>query len=438
MSFNCLITTLGQAKIAAAIAAGTQINATEIAIGDGNGNDTIPAVGQTALVREVYRTNVSSITVNASNTSQVIFEAVITASVGGWTARELGLFDNTGSLIAVANIGSVYKPTASEGSAREMVVRIYAQVDQVAAINLVVDPSFYVATRSWVQSNYSIAALLPGGTTGQILRKKSNASGDTEWANPLSAQNVTVDVVTEIQTLAAGQTVVNLATANTTGTAIYVEGIRLRPNQYTINSTTQLTLAQSYPANSKLLAVQNDPNASLDFARKTLNLSDLSSASAARANLGLGTIATAAAADYLTVAAGLAKAGGTMTGPIVLAANPTAALQAAPKQYVDGTLVTSANGYTRLPNGLIIQWGTGASAGSYGVQTIAFPIAFTTAVLNVIVVGTSSNNVSGAHDENNWKVCVSPAPTLTNFQCFNSWTGSQGTSNAPKWLAIGY
>jgi hypothetical protein len=132
------------------------------------------------------------------------------------------------------------------------------------------------------------------------------------------------------------------------------------------------------------------------------------------------------------------KSGDTMTGPIVLSANPTAALQAAPKQYVDGTLVTSANGYTRLPNGLILQWGTGASAGSYAVQTIAYPIAFTTAVLNVIVVGTASSNSASAHDENNWKVCASPAPTLTNFQCFNAWTGSQGQGNAPKWLAIGY
>ena len=425
MSFNCLITTLGQAKIAAAIANGTTVSATHIAIGDGNGNGTTPAVSQTALVREVYRTTVSSISVNPANSSQIIFEAVITASVGGWTARELGLFDAAGDLIAVANIGSVYKPTASEGSAREMVVRIYAQVDQVAAINLVVDPSFYVATRSWVQSNYSIAALLPGGTTGQILRKRSNTSGDTEWANPLSAQNVTVDVVTEIQTLAASQTAVTLATATTNGMAVYVEGIRLRPNQYTITSSTQFTLAQSYPAGSKLLAVQNDPNASLDFARKSLNLSDLASASSARANLGLGSIATAAAADYLTVAAGLAKAGGTMTGPIVLAANPTTALQAATKQYVDGTSLSASPGYTKLPNGLIIQWGRYFNYGAF--NTVTLPISFPTAVLWVIgqtdVISTSVDNYSTSAGKN--------GTSLSSILVTDDGAGCY-------WMAIGY
>jgi hypothetical protein len=306
-----------------------------------------------------------------------------------------------------------------------MVVRIYAEVDQVSAINLVVDPSFYIATRSWVQSNFSLAALLPGGTTGQILRKKSNASGDTEWANPLSAQNVTVDVVTEIQNLASGQTVVNLATANTTGTAIYVEGIRLRPNQYTVNSTTQLTLAQSYPANSKLLAVQNDPNASLDFAKKSLNLSDLASASTARTNLGLGSMATKTDTDYPTVAAVVAgyvaKSGDTMTGDLNLPG-----------------ISKTANGYTKLPNGMILQWGTGAAATNYAVQTITFPIAFPTACLCAVVASSVPTTIAGggASTESEWK--VNGAPGVATFSIFLSWHGSVGGSVVPRWFAIGY
>lgn len=431
MSFNCLITTLGQAKLAAAIASGTQIQATHVAVGDGNGNETIPTVNQTALVREVHRTNVSSVMVNPQDGSQVIFEAVILASVGGWTARELGLFDNAGDLIAVANIGAVYKPLASEGSAREMVVRIYAQVNQVGAINLVVDPSFFIATRSWVQSNYSLAALIPGGTTGQILRKVSNADGDTEWANPLAAQNITVDVVTEIQNLASGQTVVNLATANTSGTAIYVEGIRLRPNQYTIDSATQFTLAQSYPANSKLLAVQNDPNASLDFAKKTLNLSDLASASSARTNLGLGSMATKVDTDYLTAAAAVAKAGSTMTGPLVLAANPTAALQAATKAYADGTSVKSGSGYQVLPSGVIIQWGTFAANSSSSLsQIIALPIAFPTALVfaDTSVDGANSSGTELAQLD--WT--TSGRTTNSQIAIFNNYVGTC------RFIAIGY
>ena len=426
MPFNCLITTLGQAKIATAISSGTPVNATHIAIGDGNGNATTPAVSQTALVREVHRTNVSSISVNPQDSSQVIFEAVIAASVGGWTARELGLFDSTGSLIAVANIGSVYKPTVSEGSAREMVVRIYAQVDQVGAINLVVDPSFYIATRSWVQSNFSIAALLPGGTTGQILRKKSNASGDTEWANPLSAQNITVNVVEESQTLAAAQTVVNLATATTNGMAVYIEGVRLRPNQLTVNTSTQFTLAQSYPAGSRLLAVQNDPAAALNYLSKVNNLSELTATAAtARTNLGLGSIATAAAGSYV------ATAGSTMTGALTLSGAPTAALHAASKAYAEGTFLKTASGYQVLPSGIIIQWGTfTANGGTSVTQIITLPIAFPNAhcFTDTSVDGANSGGTEVAHVD--WT--TAGRTTLSQVAIFTNYIG------VCKYIAIGY
>lgn len=428
MPFNCLITTLGQAKIATAISSGTPVNATHIAVGDGNGNATTPAVSQTTLVREVYRTNVSSISVNPSDSTQVIFEAVIAASVGGWTARELGLFDSTGSLIAVANIGSVYKPTAAEGSAREMVVRIYAQVDQISAINLVVDPSFYIATRSWVQSNFSIAALLPGGTTGQILRKKSNASGDTEWANPLSAQNITVNVVEESQTLAASQTVVTLATATTAGMAVYVEGVRLRPNQLTVNTSTQFTLAQSYPAGSRLLAVQNDPAAALNYLSKVNNLSELSNVATARTNLGLGTIATAAAGSYVL------KAGDTMTGPLVLSGAPTAALQAATKAYADGTSSRAVSGYQILPSGVIIQWGTFTSNGGNNnipnPQIVTLPIAFPNAF---VFADTSVDGANSSGDERSHVDWTTPGKTsLSQVGIYTNYAG------VVKYIAIGY
>lgn len=418
MSFNCLITTLGQAKIAAAITSGTPVSATHIAIGDGNGNATSPSVSQLTLVREVHRVNVSSISVNPQDSSQVIFEAVIPSNVGGWTARELGLFDNTGSLIAVANIGSVYKPMVSEGSAREMVVRIYAQVEQVSAINLVVDPSFYIATRSWVQSNFSIAALLPGGTTGQILRKKTNANGDTEWADPFAAQNITVNVVQETQTLALNQTVVNLATATTSGMAVYIEGIRLRPNQLTVNTATQFTLAQSYPAGSRLVAVQNDPAASLDFLRNTLSFSDVANKPLARTNLGLGSMATKTDTDYPTVtavAAGyVAKSGDTMTGDLNLPG-----------------ISKTANGYTKLPNGMILQWGASASIGGDTSVSVTFPIAFPTACLNVQVAAQQSG--AGA---DTWPILISfNTTTAVVGRGVNNGTNASGPM---YWMALGY
>lgn len=80
----------------------------------------------------------------------------------------------------------------------------------------------------------------------------------------------------------------------------------------------------------------------------------------------------AAAKQYVDAAAAarIARTGDTMTGMLALAADPSSALHAATKQYVDGSNQKSAYGFQVFPSGIVIQWGQGAP-GSY-----AFPIAF--------------------------------------------------------------
>ena len=56
-------------------------------------------------------------------------------------------------------------------------------------------------------------------------------------------------------------------------------------------------------------------------------------------DLSLAPVSAAAAAAQATADAALPKSGGTMIGAIVLPGNPTLALQAAPKQYVDASVV---------------------------------------------------------------------------------------------------
>ena len=132
------------------------------------------------------------------------------ADEGGWTIREVGLFDDDGDLIAVAAFPAVYKPTAAEGATLDLIIRLILDVSNTSAITLQVDTNIIVASRSWVEANFSLTALLPGGTTGQILAKASNTDGDTEWVDAAELGNVTVDIVQEVQTLSASQTVANL------------------------------------------------------------------------------------------------------------------------------------------------------------------------------------------------------------------------------------
>lgn len=286
MPYEAILTTLGLAKIADAIANNTSVNITTGKVGDGNGNAVTPSASWTNLTRVVYTTALNRVDIDPVNNTRVLAELVIPANQGGWTVREIGLFDNTGALIAVAAFPAVYKPTAAEGATLDMIVRLILNVSNTSAITLQVDTSIIVASRSWVEANFDLTALLPGGTTNQILRKKSNADGDTEWADPLDV-NVVVELIQEEQTLAAGQTVVNLVTATTSSAAVYIEGVRLHPADWTATSTTSITLATIYADGSKILVVQNEPAGENDYLKSALNLSDVPNKATARANLEL-------------------------------------------------------------------------------------------------------------------------------------------------------
>jgi microcystin-dependent protein len=285
--YRTILTTLGQAAIANAIANASTVNLLNMAVGDGNGNPTTPAANQTALVREKYRTTINSLNTDPNNPNYVVAEMVVPSNVGGWTVHEFGIFDNAGTMIAVGNFPATYKPVIAEGSTRDLIIRVVFEVADAEAVELVVDPAVVIATRQWVADNFSLAFQIPGGTTGMVLRKASNADGDVEWYDPLSGLNITVDVVEETQTLAASQTAVSLAVASTVGVSLYVDGVRLRSDEFTIVDETDLTLAVAYPAGSKLTAVQNEPNASPEFLRSNANLTDLPNKEAARTALEL-------------------------------------------------------------------------------------------------------------------------------------------------------
>lgn len=262
MPYTTVMTTVGLAKLANAISTNTPLPLLQMAVGDGNGNPTTPTAGQTALVRQRFIGPISLAKVDPNNSAQMIFDLQVPMAQGGWTIQEVGLFDNTGAMIAVANFPATYKPLPSEGSASDLTVRIYVAISNASAVTVTVDPAVVIASRQWVIDNFSLAALAPGGTTGQLLRKKTNAPGDTEWSDPFTVQ-VIVNVRKEVQTLTAGQTIIDLATCTTVGLAVYIEGAR--EEGFTINTTTRITLDQSYPTGTKIYFFQNDPTNQADL-----------------------------------------------------------------------------------------------------------------------------------------------------------------------------
>ncbi len=259
MAYFTILTNIGQAKIANAIALGQQIQVTEMALGDGNGNPTAPNQVQTSLVRQVYRAQLNQLSVDPSNPNYVVAELIVPSDVGGWTVREVGLYDASGDLIALGNFPDTYKPQLSEGASRDLVVRIIIEVSNASVVQLKIDPTVVLASRQWVDATFLRRAKVAGGLAGQVLTKNSNTAEDFKWVDPSAAVSVIVDVKPERQTLSAGQTVVNFASIAATGIAVYVEGVRLIETvDYNITGAAQITLTNSFPAGSVIHSYQNE------------------------------------------------------------------------------------------------------------------------------------------------------------------------------------
>lgn len=289
MAFKAIHTFYGLQRLAAAEATGVAINLLQMAVGDGGGNPTAPNETQTQLVRETFRAAVNRVYQDPTNPKMFTAELIVPASAGGFVIRECGIFDSAGGLFVIANIPDAYKPAAAEGAFADTVIRLQFMVSNASVVTLMVDPNVAVATQSWILNNVTAARLIPGGTTNQLLAKRSNTDGDFKWTD-LDNINVTVDCIEETQTLAANQTIVNLSTVTTRGMAVYIDGVRLRADQWTADPIvkTRLTLAQSYPAGTKIICAQNDPKGvAPDPLLKAQNLNDLPNKATARTNLGV-------------------------------------------------------------------------------------------------------------------------------------------------------
>lgn len=148
--YYAVLTNIGAAKLANATALGAQVEITQMAVGDGNGALPTPNPAQTALIHELRRAPLNSLSIDPNNANQIIAEQVIPEDVGGWWIREIGLFDKDGDMIAVANCAETYKPQLQEGSGRVQIVRMILIVSSTAAVTLKIDPSVVLATRQYV------------------------------------------------------------------------------------------------------------------------------------------------------------------------------------------------------------------------------------------------------------------------------------------------
>ncbi|EEQ1519165.1 phage tail-collar fiber domain-containing protein [Escherichia coli] len=191
VKYYAILTNQGAARLANATMLGSKLNLTQMAVGDANGVLPTPDPVQTKLINQKRIAPLNLLSVDPNNQSQIIAEQIIPENEGGFWIREIGLYDDEGVLIAVANCPETYKPQLQEGSGRTQTIRMILVVSNTEAITLKIDPSVVLATRKYVDDKISEheqsrrhpdASLTAKGFTQ--LSSATNSTSETLAATP--------------------------------------------------------------------------------------------------------------------------------------------------------------------------------------------------------------------------------------------------------------
>lgn len=140
VKYKIVITKAGAEKLAAAtLPNGKKVNFAAMAVGDGGGKLPTPDPNQTKLVNEVWRHALNKISQDKKHKNYVVAELVIPPETGGFWLCEMGLYDDTGALIAAGNMAESYKPELAKGSGRAQTLRMVIMVSDIASVELSID-----------------------------------------------------------------------------------------------------------------------------------------------------------------------------------------------------------------------------------------------------------------------------------------------------------
>ncbi|EPZ9322163.1 tail fiber protein [Salmonella enterica subsp. enterica] len=464
--FFTILTAVGKAKIAEALAEGRQIRLKNMIVGDGGGQYVEPKEDQTKVVREVWRGPLNTLKIAPENPAWVIAEVVLAESVGGWYVREVGLEDDEGDLIAIGKFPETYKPKLPAGASKQIVIRAVMEVTNAATVTLMVDPTLVMATVEYVDlrieeheksHNHPDATLTQKGFTQ--LNSSTNSTLETQAATP-KAVKAAMDKANEALEKAGADKAHKHVWGDITGVpdgTLTQKGVVKLNNATNSTSTTEAATPSAVKAaydlaNGKAAGSHKHPwgditgvpdgttaqkgVVKLNSATNSTSTTEAATPSAVKAayDLANGKAALSHAhawgqitgvPDGTTVQKGIVKLNSaTNSTSTTEAATPSAVKAAMDKANAAGVKNTASkavNGWLKdTATGIITQWGTA----SFNVEK-KFPIAFPSACASV----TLTNGASYKDDDTN----VS-ALSRTGFTPYNAFQ-STGTL---YWIAIGY
>ena len=464
--FYTLLTDIGAAKLASAAALGVPLKITHMAVGDGGGTLPTPDAKQTALVNEKRRAALNMLYIDPQNSSQIIAEQVIPENEGGWWIREVGLFDESGALIAVGNCPESYKPQLAEGSGRTQTVRMVLITSSTGNIILKIDPAVVLATRKYVDDkalelkvyadDQMAKHLAAPDPHSQYAPKASPTFTGTPKAPTPAAGNNTTQLATTAFVQAALTALINGAPATLDTLKEIAAAINNDPKfSTTINNALALKAPLSSPAltgtptaPTAAQSVNNTQIATTAFVKSAI------AAMVGSAPAALDTLNELAAAlgndpnfatTMLNALAGKQPLDNTLTN---LSGKDVAGLltylglgEAAKRDVGTGENQIpdmsawkrnpSSNRWRKLPDGTIIQMGISASGPLGSPVNITLPISFSNT--NYCVVASYDNARSGVSTMVSFAALpVSPS----QFSLMSSVT-EQGINPFAYWIAFG-
>ncbi|CTU96834.1 phage tail protein [Escherichia coli] len=346
VKYYAILTNQGAARLANATMLGSKLNLTQMAVGDANGVLPTPDPAQTKLINQKRIAPLNLLSVDPNNQSQIIAEQIIPENEGGFWIREIGLYDDEGVLIAVANCPETYKPQLQEGSGRTQTIRMILVVTNTEAITLKIDPSVVLATRKYVDDEVLELKLY---VDDKMAKHIAAQDPHTQYAQK---HNPTFTGEPKAPTPAAGNNTTRIAT-----TAFVQDAITALINGAPATLDTLKEIAAAINNDPKFSTTINNALSDKQPLDETLTHLSGKDVAGLLAYLGLG---EAAKRNVGTGANQLPDMG-------------------------SFTLSVSGTGYQKLPSGFILQWGSIGAPGIAQDVVTHFPIAFPNRCLRVLV-----------------------------------------------------
>ncbi|WP_176132122.1 phage tail protein, partial [Clostridium beijerinckii] len=149
--FYSILTNIGKAKIANSIGLGIKVNFVKMKVGDGGGNYYEPTEDQLDLKNTVWEGNINHVEIDKDNPNWIHIEVMIPSTIGGFTIREYGAFDEEGNMLGICKCAETYKPVIADGSTKELLLNLILVVTNTESITLKIDPTIIFAKKSDIE-----------------------------------------------------------------------------------------------------------------------------------------------------------------------------------------------------------------------------------------------------------------------------------------------